>query len=77
MVDIISKISNTTKFKKKYLNKMPKGVRGRSSNNELLKKTLNWNYKISLSDGLTQLYNWMKEDMKNNKNVNNKFTIKY
>ena len=77
MVDIISKISNTIKFKKKYLNNMPKGVRGRSSNNELLKKTLNWNYKISLSEGLTHLYNWMKEDMKNNKNVTNKFTIKY
>ena len=76
MVEIISKISNISQFNKKYLIDMPKGVRGRSSNNELLKKTLNWNYKVTLNEGLTHLYNWMKEDLKNN-NTNNKFTIKY
>ena len=54
---------------------MPKGVRGRSSNNEELQKQLNWNYSITLKDGLKKTFDWIDKDMTNN--LNSKFTRKY
>ena len=41
----------------------PKGVRGRSSNNDLVKKVLNWSYKMSLKEGLAKTYNWIEGEM--------------
>ena len=41
----------------------PKGVRGRSSNNDLVKKVLNWSYNIKLKDGLAKTYNWISSEM--------------
>ena len=63
------KIENTRKYlfftdlKKKYQLDKPKGVRGRSSNNVLIKKILNWSYGISLKDGLTKTYKWIESEM--------------
>ena len=52
MVDLIQNISGLNDINRKYLLDMPKGVRGRSSNNDELKKQLNWNYTVSLIEGL-------------------------
>ena len=52
MIDIIEDISDSKKLKRDYQLDKPKGVRGRSSNNDLVKKILNWNFKIKLKDGL-------------------------
>ena len=54
---------------------MPKGVRGRSSNNTLLKKVLDWNYSVSLKEGLEKTYNWIEIDKK--ENIESKFAKKY
>ena len=59
MISILEEISNF-KVEKKYQLDKPKGVRGRSSNNDLVKKILNWSYKIRLKDGLKMTYDWMK-----------------
>ena len=75
MVDIIQNISGLNDIKRKYLLNMPKGVRGRSSNNEELQKQLNWNYSITLKDGLKKTFDWIDKDMTNN--LNSKFTRKY
>ena len=75
MADIIQNISCLNDISRKYLLNMPKGVRGRSSNNKELQKQLNWNYSISLKDGLNKTYHWIEEDMLTNKN--SKFTKKY
>merc|ERR1712232_141673 len=40
--------------------KGPEGVRGRNSDNTLIKKVLGWAPSISLKDGLKNLYDWMK-----------------
>ena len=37
----------------------PEGVRGRTSDNLLIKQRLNWDPSISLSDGLELTYNWI------------------
>lgn len=42
----------------------PQGVRGRNSNNDLIRKTLNWEPKVSLMEGLSKTYNWIQSQMK-------------
>lgn len=37
----------------------PTGVRGRNSNNDLIREKLNWNPKYSLKEGITLTYNWI------------------
>ncbi|MFC2153938.1 NAD-dependent epimerase/dehydratase family protein [Candidatus Altiarchaeota archaeon] len=41
----------------------PQGVRGRNSDNSLLKKTLKWEPKIALEEGLKPTYEWIKEQV--------------
>ena len=67
MINIIEKIANY-KTKKKYLKNKPKGVRGRSSDNKLIKKILNWEPNIKLDKGLKYTYNWIYSEItkKNN-----------
>ena len=63
MIGIIEDISGGGELKKNYQLDKPKGVRGRSSNNDLVKKVLNWSYKMSLKDGLTKTYQWIESEM--------------
>ena len=63
MIRIIEGISGSGELKRNYQLDKPKGVRGRSSNNDLVKKILNWSYKMSLKDGLTKTYNWIESEM--------------
>ena len=63
MIEIIEGISGSGDLKKNYQLDKPKGVRGRSSNNDLVKKVLNWSYKMSLKDGLTKTYKWIESEM--------------
>ena len=41
----------------------PTGVRGRNSDNKLIKDKLNWSPSNSLYDGLTKTYSWIKEQI--------------
>jgi nucleoside-diphosphate-sugar epimerase len=72
----IENIANI-KLKREYQLDKPKGVNGRSSNNDLIKKVLNWNYNYSLNDGIEKTYHWINQ-LYQNKNNNNfiKFTKK-
>jgi len=45
----------------------PEGVRGRNSNNTLIKQKLNWAPSITLETGLRKLYFWMKEEIEKEK----------
>ena len=63
MIGIIEGISGGGEFKKNYQLDKPKGVRGRSSNNDLVKKVLNWSYQMSLKEGLTKTYQWIESEM--------------
>ena len=54
---------------KKYLLDKPKGVKGRNSDNSLIKKELNWEPKYSLKEGLKKTYFWIERqiiEMSNN-----------
>ena len=67
LISIVEEISKT-KLKKNYQLDKPQGVKGRSSNNELIKKTLNWEYKYSLKDGIKKTYSWIENIYQNKKN---------
>ena len=67
MIETIEKFSGK-KFKKIYQLDKPKGVRGRSSNNDLIRKLLNWEPKFTLKQGLLSTYNWIEEEIKKKHN---------
>ena len=62
IVDIVSKIANK-KLTKVYLKNKPQGVRGRNSDNFLLRKVLRWAPKVSLEEGLGQTYKWIEKQI--------------
>ncbi|MDC3076549.1 NAD-dependent epimerase/dehydratase family protein, partial [Candidatus Pelagibacter sp.] len=68
MINMIEKIANY-KIKKKYLKNKPKGVRGRSSDNKLIKKILNWEPDIKLDKGLKYTYNWIYSEITKKNNL--------
>jgi nucleoside-diphosphate-sugar epimerase len=37
----------------------PLGVRGRNSNNDLIRKELGWDYSQTLEEGIRKTYNWI------------------
>ena len=74
MIDILEKITNSPKLNRNYQLDKPKGVRGRSSNNELSKKVLNWSYQISLHEGLKKTYKWIFDELNNRGSNLSKFT---
>jgi nucleoside-diphosphate-sugar epimerase len=75
MIKIIEDISGY-KVGKNYQLDKPKGVRGRSSNNDLVREKLKWDFEISLKVGLQITYEWIEKEISKKLN-NNKFTIKY
>ena len=41
----------------------PLGVRGRNSNNDLIRENLGWDYSQTLEEGIRITYNWIKEQI--------------
>ena len=67
MLNKIEKIAGK-KFKRNYQLDKPKGVRGRNSDNTMIRNTLNWEPKFSLYQGLEHTYNWISSEMKKKHN---------
>lgn len=63
LVDIIEEIAGF-KVKRKYILGAPQGVRGRNSDNTLIKKTLGWEPSIPLKVGLEKTYRWVFDQMR-------------
>jgi GDP-D-mannose 3',5'-epimerase len=76
MVSIVEKIADINSLKRIYLPNKPKGVRGRTSENTKMKKILDWNYKISLREGLEKTYTWIFDQLSSKKSNILKFTRK-
>jgi len=75
LIKKIEKISKIPKLKKRYNLDMPKGVRGRSSDNKNAFKILKWKYKSSLDEGLKFTYDWIEDNLINDNRKNMKYTI--
>ncbi len=65
LVDIVEEIAGLPfmALKRNYNLDAPLGVRGRSSDNTLLKKLTSWEPSIPLRDGMAQLYEWIHDQV--------------
>jgi GDP-D-mannose 3', 5'-epimerase len=62
LVDIVERVAGVT-LKRRYKLDAPKGVRGRNSDNTVIKERLNWAPSIRLEDGMRQTYEWIRREM--------------
>jgi len=62
LADIAAKVSGKS-ITKKYIDG-PLGVRGRNSNNNLIRENLNWNYSMTLEEGIGKTYKWINGQIK-------------
>jgi nucleoside-diphosphate-sugar epimerase len=62
LVDIVEDIAGY-KLNRTYDLNAPKGVRGRNSENTLIKKYLGWEPSISLRKGMKKTYDWIHEQI--------------
>jgi nucleoside-diphosphate-sugar epimerase len=62
LVDIVERIAGVT-LKRRYQLDAPRGVRGRNSDNSLVKQRLNWAPGVRLEDGMRRTYEWIYEEM--------------
>ena len=63
LVDLVEDIAGI-KLKRSYKLDAPKGVRGRSSDNTLIKEKLGWEPSVTLRTGLEKTYAWILDQMK-------------
>jgi GDP-D-mannose 3', 5'-epimerase len=61
LVETAAKVSGKV-VQKTYIDG-PLGVRGRNSNNDLIREKLGWDYSQTLEEGIRKTYNWIKEQM--------------
>ena len=57
LVDTAAKVAGKT-IDKNHIDG-PLGVRGRNSNNDLIRKELDWDYEMTLEEGIRKTYNWI------------------
>ncbi|HMU34224.1 MAG TPA: NAD-dependent epimerase/dehydratase family protein [Pyrinomonadaceae bacterium] len=62
LADMVAQIGGI-EIEKKHIDG-PQGVRGRNSDNTLLRETLKWEPAISLEDGLATTYAWIEEQVR-------------
>jgi len=62
LADLIADIAGV-KIIKKHV-RGPQGVRGRNSDNNLLRAVLGWSPQVSLEDGLAKTYDWIEQQVR-------------
>jgi nucleoside-diphosphate-sugar epimerase len=62
LVETAAKVSGKV-VQKVYKLDAPLGVRGRNSNNELIRKELGWDYSQTLEEGISKTYTWILEQI--------------
>ena len=62
LVDIVEEIAGTT-LERRYDLSAPKGVRGRNSDNTMIRDRLGWEPDISLRAGLEHTYRWIHDEL--------------
>ena len=62
LVSIVEAIAGI-KLERRYDLSAPQGVRGRNSDNTVIKKVLGWEPSIPLEDGMAKTYAWIREQM--------------
>ena len=73
LVDIVAEAAGT-EVAKKHIDG-PQGVRGRNSDNTLLREVLGWEPQISLEDGLARTYKWIEDQVKESYDFQSKVAV--
>jgi nucleoside-diphosphate-sugar epimerase len=68
MVTINQLVDTAAKVAGKYVDRehildAPLGVRGRNSNNNIIRKMLGWDYSMTLEEGISKTYAWINEQI--------------
>ena len=63
LVDTAAKVAGK-KISKNHIDG-PLGVRGRNSNNDLIREKLGWDYSQTLEEGIRKTYKWIQHQIKN------------
>ena len=63
LVDIAEELGGI-KLKRNYDPSKPQGVRGRNSDNTLIKEVLGWSPSIPLREGMEKTYEWIYNEVK-------------
>jgi GDP-D-mannose 3',5'-epimerase len=63
LIDLVSEISGK-KVTRRHKLDAPVGVRGRNSSNDLIREVLDWNYQLTLKEGLERTYSWICDQIK-------------
>ena len=66
LLKITAKVAGTAVSKRHKLD-APLGVRGRNSNNDLVREKLGWDYEQTLEEGIRKTYAWIKEQVDSQK----------
>jgi len=69
LVDTAAKVSDKSVQKNHKLD-APLGVRGRNSNNDLIREKLGWDYSQTLEVGIEKTYNWIVQQIEGKVNEN-------
>ena len=70
LVDIVSKVAGKAVSRRHEL-KAPLGVRGRNSNNDVIRKAIGWDYTMTLEEGISKTYAWIEQQVRNQNNEQN------
>jgi nucleoside-diphosphate-sugar epimerase len=62
LVGVVERIAGVT-LRRRYKLDAPKGVRGRNSDNTLIRQKLGWAPSIRLEEGMRQTYEWIRQQM--------------
>ena len=64
LVNKVAKVSGKAVSKRHKLD-APLGVRGRNSNNDLIREAIGWDYTMTLEEGLSRTYAWINGQVQN------------
>ena len=64
LVETVAKVSGKAVQRRHKLD-APLGVRGRNSNNDIIRKELGCDYGMTLEEGISKTYNWIKQQIDN------------
>ena len=69
LVDIAAKVSGKT-VTRNHIDG-PLGVRGRNSNNDVIRNAIQWDYSMTLEEGIGKTYAWINEQVEKQNNEQN------
>jgi nucleoside-diphosphate-sugar epimerase len=68
LVDITARVASKV-VKRVHKMDTPQGVRGRNSNNDLIREKLGWDYQQTLEEGISKTYKWIQDQINNSNEV--------